>query len=462
MKSEFQVVVLAAGKGSRITELTSRKPKCLLPIGNKPMVYYPLKLLEKSGFREVFLVVLDTAESEVKSALEETDLSIAINYRQISSSDDWGTADSLRYISRDITSDFIVVSCDLLTTFDVKKVLDFHRKNDAALTALYFHPSNDVQFTTPGPKSKNKTEKDLIGIDPVTNRLVFLASASDYEEVLSLKKKLLFKHGDIRIHTNLIDAHFFVVKKWVVKYLTQEKNLSTIKGELLPNTLKKELSKANKLQNVNKEPSESTAIQEFSAEQADIDIFSLAKSRDFDTVARSMSSYNDHNGDLYPVYMNDYIRSYAYIVDENLVIRNNTLRDYCKSNQMVTKHWKSIIEKDSLKIFPKPESNLTGVEKDTCFIDPSIELGSRTFVKSSSIGQNSIIGNHVKISDCIIMNNVVIKDNCTLSNCIVCDHVTIQANCKITDSVIGSQHSVPENSSIANEVLSEMENLMEV
>lgn len=52
---------------------------------------------------EVFLVVLDTAESEVKSALEETDLSIAINYRQISSGDDWGTADSLRYISRDIT-----------------------------------------------------------------------------------------------------------------------------------------------------------------------------------------------------------------------------------------------------------------------------------------------------------------------------------------------------------------------
>ena len=52
---------------------------------------------------EVFLVVLDTAESEVKSALEETDLSIVINYRQISSNDDWGTADSLRYMSRDIT-----------------------------------------------------------------------------------------------------------------------------------------------------------------------------------------------------------------------------------------------------------------------------------------------------------------------------------------------------------------------
>lgn len=48
---EFQVIVLAAGKGSRITELTARKPKCLLPIGNRPMLYYPLKKIEESGFR---------------------------------------------------------------------------------------------------------------------------------------------------------------------------------------------------------------------------------------------------------------------------------------------------------------------------------------------------------------------------------------------------------------------------
>jgi len=47
---EFQAVVMAAGKGSRIPEMTATKPKCLLPIGNKPMIYYPLKLLEDAGF----------------------------------------------------------------------------------------------------------------------------------------------------------------------------------------------------------------------------------------------------------------------------------------------------------------------------------------------------------------------------------------------------------------------------
>jgi translation initiation factor eIF-2B subunit gamma len=33
-----------------MSELTSHIPKCLLPIGNKPMIYYPVRMLEKAGF----------------------------------------------------------------------------------------------------------------------------------------------------------------------------------------------------------------------------------------------------------------------------------------------------------------------------------------------------------------------------------------------------------------------------
>ena len=48
---ELQAVVLAGGKGSRMNELTRGKtPKCLLPIGNKPMLWFPLKMLESHGF----------------------------------------------------------------------------------------------------------------------------------------------------------------------------------------------------------------------------------------------------------------------------------------------------------------------------------------------------------------------------------------------------------------------------
>ena len=47
---EFQAVVLAAGRGSRMTDLTASVPKALLPIGNMPMMWYPINSLEKAGF----------------------------------------------------------------------------------------------------------------------------------------------------------------------------------------------------------------------------------------------------------------------------------------------------------------------------------------------------------------------------------------------------------------------------
>ena len=43
-------VILAAGRGSRMYPLTEQCPKCLLPVANKPLLWYPVQLLEKAGF----------------------------------------------------------------------------------------------------------------------------------------------------------------------------------------------------------------------------------------------------------------------------------------------------------------------------------------------------------------------------------------------------------------------------
>lgn len=47
---EFQAVIMAAGRGSRMTDLTSTTPKALLPVANMPLIWYPVKLLENAGF----------------------------------------------------------------------------------------------------------------------------------------------------------------------------------------------------------------------------------------------------------------------------------------------------------------------------------------------------------------------------------------------------------------------------
>lgn len=50
MKMELQAVLMAAGGGSRMMDLTYNTPKPLLPVGNKPLIWYPLSLLERAGF----------------------------------------------------------------------------------------------------------------------------------------------------------------------------------------------------------------------------------------------------------------------------------------------------------------------------------------------------------------------------------------------------------------------------
>lgn len=58
---ELQAVLMAAGGGSRMTDLTYNTPKAMLPVANKPLIWYPLNLLEKVGFEgacSVFPILL--------------------------------------------------------------------------------------------------------------------------------------------------------------------------------------------------------------------------------------------------------------------------------------------------------------------------------------------------------------------------------------------------------------------
>lgn len=50
-------VILAAGRGSRMYPLTEECPKCLLPLANRPLIWYPVQLLERAGFQGGLLLL---------------------------------------------------------------------------------------------------------------------------------------------------------------------------------------------------------------------------------------------------------------------------------------------------------------------------------------------------------------------------------------------------------------------
>lgn len=104
---------------------------------------------------DVIAVVLETQKVEIQKVVDKTDLKIKIDYVTIPSTEDLGTADSLRLISDKIVSDIIVVSCDFITDLNLNPVLDLFRRHDASVVTLLFEDKQEP-VPLPGPKTKNK------------------------------------------------------------------------------------------------------------------------------------------------------------------------------------------------------------------------------------------------------------------------------------------------------------------
>jgi len=74
-------IILAGGTGSRMSPLTKAVNKQLLPIYDKPLIYYPLSVLMLSGIKDILIVVNQGQLNQFKKILPNgNNLGIKISY----------------------------------------------------------------------------------------------------------------------------------------------------------------------------------------------------------------------------------------------------------------------------------------------------------------------------------------------------------------------------------------------
>jgi NDP-sugar pyrophosphorylase family protein len=148
-----KALILAAGLGTRMRPLTEEMPKCLLPVGGRPLIAHLLELLERHGIREVF-INLHWHAATIREALGDGG-AFGVEITYLEEDELSGTAGPIRKLARQLRDDgFIVLNGDNLTNLDISALIAFHRQSGAELTvALHREKREDL-----GEKSVVETD----------------------------------------------------------------------------------------------------------------------------------------------------------------------------------------------------------------------------------------------------------------------------------------------------------------
>lgn len=442
---KLDAVVLAAGTGSRMVELTRVRPKCLLPVGNHNLIWFAITGLRSIGISRIIILIPDIHEQDVKQYCHKKfnqHKDLTLEFVNVSTKADCGTAESILAIRDKIKEDFIVYSCDtIIDPKALEAVLNHYRLYDPLLTMLlsddaaYFKPKS-----IPGRREMEKYTRDVVAVEPLerldlnssdgfsANKVVFLHSERDLGKSLKIKNRELALHPSLEVCSRFLDTHVYIFKRQVLDLMGQNEDRGVLKGEMIPLLVSKQFSKPER------------NLQE----DDDEEISQVARKSNYENELKErLEIFNPKN-----VIQSDYplrpklprsTACHALIVKNLTAFRVNTLGNYLSANRGA---------KTILGILG--EKNLNFV-KD-CLVGDDTTIGEKCLLKGGSIGNNCKVGDKVRLINCIVMDNVEIESNTTLNETIVASNTKIGSKCDMKSCTVGYRQVIPNGTKANSEV----------
>lgn len=133
----MKVVLMAGGRGTRISELFPDVPKPLIPIQNMPVLEREIISLREQGFTEIILTVGYMADKIKDYFGDGSRLGVKINY--FVEDKPLGNAGALFFL--DLKEDFLLLNADAVFDVDFNRMVKYHRRKGALVT-LFTHPNS--------------------------------------------------------------------------------------------------------------------------------------------------------------------------------------------------------------------------------------------------------------------------------------------------------------------------------
>ncbi len=128
----MQALILAGGEGARLRPLTIHTPKPIVPLANRPFLFYQLALLKQAGIKDIMLS-LSYQPNKIESVFGDgEDLGLQVRY--VVEASPRGTAGAYKYSQERLNETTIVCNGDILTDINVAEIIAYHREKKATAT----------------------------------------------------------------------------------------------------------------------------------------------------------------------------------------------------------------------------------------------------------------------------------------------------------------------------------------
>lgn len=189
----MKAVIMAGGKGTRISSVSSDIPKVMLPIGDKPVLYHQIESLKKSNIHDIILIIGHLGHIIKEYIGDGNKFGIHVTY--VEETMPLGTAGALALIKENISEDFVLLFGDVFLNVNFNRMISFHQQQKSDAT-LFVHPNLHPYDSVLVQASENNK---ITGIDTkrvardydynnMVNAGIFVFSPKIFEYVYELKK----------------------------------------------------------------------------------------------------------------------------------------------------------------------------------------------------------------------------------------------------------------------------------